>query len=89
VTVGLNWENSLLPPPQFSNFVLESKVWNAFSEVFLVQIRKTYSKVRIQGKKKFRKRVSNFLTKGKNEILGGGGKSHGWGEKRIFPATVM
>jgi hypothetical protein len=39
--------------------------------------RKTRSEVHIQGKKKFKKHVPNFLIKGKIRILEGG--------KRIFP----
>jgi hypothetical protein len=82
-------KNSLLRPgffplPQFSNFVFELKVQNVFSEVFLVQIQKKIRKTRtfevcIKGKKVLKKRVPNFLTKGKIGIL--------WEKrkKRIFP----
>jgi hypothetical protein len=53
---------TLSPIPQYSNFVLELKVWNAFSEVFpntnLAKFRKTRSEVRIQDKKVILRRKS-------------------------------
>jgi hypothetical protein len=73
----------LFPPPQFSNFFFESKVWNAFSEVFQVQIRQNFEKhvpkFVFKAKKKVGKHFPNFLTNGKVRISG-----RGRGEKRIF-----
>jgi hypothetical protein len=58
-----------------------------FSEIFLVQIRrkfrKIHSKVRIQGKKNFEKRIPKFKTRSKNENPEEGGKSHGGGKRKF------
>jgi hypothetical protein len=55
----------------------------------LAKIRKTRFEVRFKGKKKFGKRVLNFFTKNKIEILGGGDVSPRGEEKNSTKATSI
>jgi hypothetical protein len=60
--------------PQYSNFTIVQKLRNVIIEVFLVQIRQNFWKIRSE----FGKCVPNFKKKEKKEIRG---KKRGVGEE--------
>jgi hypothetical protein len=71
---------TLFNPQIYSDFTLDQKFRNMFTEDFLVQIHQKFqeisSEICVQAKK-FEKRVPKFKTRRKKEIRGGGGKR--WG----------